>query len=253
MPTTPVHTWTGAELLPVYPEPEADTLAVRLEVSTTYPAGQLLAEKTASPGTYLKYDSTLIANPAGAPTVGDGGAGALAAGTYKVGYSWVNANGETLMSPVGSVTLGASKQIAITAVTPLPTGVASVNWYMSVAPDSLVMAYVANNNGAGFNLNALPAAGAKAPPTASTAYLKTDGAATPKLLLRRACVTDAAGNITQTAAGGELGESALTTPAFYKGPFRTADLTGLDQRALDVLRARFLSGNLAAGGIIAIG
>jgi len=111
-------------------------------------------------------DST-IAAPTGAPTLAQSaGAGTLAAGTYKVAYSYVDtATGQTVTSPLGTVTITASKQIDVTAVTPLPAGVESVNWFMSIAAGSTVLKFIANNNGAAFSINALPSGSAASPLT----------------------------------------------------------------------------------------
>lgn len=108
-----------------------------------------------------------IAAPTGAPTLAQSaGAGALAAGVYKVAYSYVDtATGQTVVSPQGTVTLAASKQIDVTAVTPLPSGVESVNWFMSTAAGSTTLKFIANNNGAAFSINALPAGDAASPVT----------------------------------------------------------------------------------------
>ena len=104
--------------------------------------------------------------PVAGPTLTQStGAGVLAAGTYKVAFSYVDADGETLISPSTSITIVASKQIDVTAVTPLPSGVDSVNWYMSVAAGSNTLKRVANNSGAAFSINSLPLAGAASPLT----------------------------------------------------------------------------------------
>jgi hypothetical protein len=251
MPTTAQTTYTGLLLQPVY-SPEqvpAPTNAIGLAPSTTYPAGQLLAEITATPGVYGKYDGTILADPIGAPTVAQGSAGTLAAGLYYLAYSYVNANGETLIGPTGSVTIGASKQIDVTGLGALPTGAASVNWYLSLAAGSTDLGFLVNNAGGAFSINALPAAGAKLPPRTSTAYKLTSGAGRPACILGLPCVTDASGNITYntTGGGGQFGEQWLTAPAYFGGAFNVGDLTGLDAHAVTVLAGRFLNGGLSGG------
>lgn len=114
----------------------------------------------------LTQDVTSSDEPDTAPTLAQSaGAGVLPAGTYTVGYSFVDADGETVLGPTTDVTIVASKQIDVTAITPLPDGVDSVNWYMSIAAGSDTLKRVANNVGAAFSINALPAGNAAAPLT----------------------------------------------------------------------------------------
>jgi hypothetical protein len=112
----------------------------------------------------LTQDVVTADAPAAGPTLAESaGAGVLAAGTYTVGFSYVDADGETLLSPTTDVTIVANKQIDVTAVTPLPAGVTAVRWYMSIAPGSDTLRRVAENNGAAFSINALPAGNAALP------------------------------------------------------------------------------------------
>lgn len=114
----------------------------------------------------LTQDVTTSDAPVTGPTLAQSaGAGVLAAGTYTVGYSYVDADGETVLSPTTDVTIVASKQIDVTAITPLPAGVTAVRWYMSVAPGSSSLKRVAQNVGAAFSINALPAGNAASPLT----------------------------------------------------------------------------------------
>lgn len=119
---------------------------------------------------YLGQDGKLTQDivTADAPTTGptlaqSAGAGLLPAGTYTVGYSYVDADGETLLSDTTDVTITANKQIDVTAITPLPDGVTAVRWYMSIVAGSEVLRRVAQNNGAAFSINALPASNAALP------------------------------------------------------------------------------------------
>lgn len=95
-----------------------------------------------------------IDDPTAAPTLGSS-AGALAAGTYLVSYAYRNANGNTNISPITAITLTANKQIDVTTVS-LPAGADSIDWFVSVEANSGTMQLIANNNGTGFSINALP-------------------------------------------------------------------------------------------------
>jgi hypothetical protein len=74
---------------------------------------------------------------------------------------------------------------------------------------------------------------------------------TPALLLKRACITDASGNITfGTATGGmEFGQTYPTADCFYAGLFRTADLPQAGTGAIDA-NAVSATSNKAIGKLI---
>jgi hypothetical protein len=80
-----------------------------------------------------------------------------------------------------------------------------------------------------------------------------DGSQVPKAILKYACATDAAGNITfGGAAGNAFGLPAeKCAPAYWAGTFRTTDLVGLDAGAVTAL-GRLISGTLA-NGVLRIG
>lgn len=95
-----------------------------------------------------------IADPAVAPVLA-ASAGALAAGAYQVAYAYRNANGNTNISPIASITLTASQKIDVSTVS-LPAGATSIDWFVSVEANSGTRLLVANNNGTAFSINALP-------------------------------------------------------------------------------------------------
>jgi hypothetical protein len=80
-----------------------------------------------------------------------------------------------------------------------------------------------------------------------------DGSQVPKAILKYACATDAAGNVTfGGAAGNAFGLPAeKCAPAYWAGTFRTTDLVGLDAGAVTAL-GRLISGTLA-NGVLRIG
>lgn len=96
-----------------------------------------------------------IDDPSVAPTLA-ASAGSLAAGTYLVAYAYRNANGNTNISPITAITLTASQQIDVTAITPLPAGADSVDWFVSVEANSGTRLLIANNDGSAFSINSLP-------------------------------------------------------------------------------------------------
>jgi hypothetical protein len=57
MPTTATNVFSGAGIVPMYPEPKGCRHHVKLPVSITYAAGTVLGELTATPGTFKAYAS----------------------------------------------------------------------------------------------------------------------------------------------------------------------------------------------------
>lgn len=106
--------------------------------------------------------SAPLADPATEPTLTATASGSLAAGVYKVCYSYSNSRGQTLVSPLESVTLTANQKITVTAITP-PTD-ANVNWYSSPSAGSQLLRLHSTNNGAGFVIDELPKLNRLIPP-----------------------------------------------------------------------------------------
>lgn len=76
--------------------------------------------------------NTLIANPTVAPTLATATTGGvLPAATYYVVYTWVGANGETLVSPEASITTTGAASTITATIPALPAGVACANVYIS--------------------------------------------------------------------------------------------------------------------------
>lgn len=133
MPVAPFQTYSLSRLDPVYSPDKAREISVNLAPSTTYAKGQVLAELTATPGTYGVYVA--------------GGAGGLG---------------------------------------------------------------------------------------------------TPKAILRYACTTDAAGNITST---GDLGVTEKNLDVFYCGAFRIEEVVGLDAAGLTAMGGHVMQGVLGGTGV----
>lgn len=250
MPTLPFERLSGTRVDPIQAGHEARQRDVQLAASTLYAAGALLGEVAATPGTYGTYSAALIA--AGAAAVpSEGAAGALLAGTYHVRYTYVDADGgESLPSPDATAVLGAAKRLHVAAVTPLPTGAVSVNWYISDAANSATVRFIANGSGAATDFNALPAGGAAVPPATGTAYVQgSTGLHIPRAVLPFPCVTDAAGAIWlgDTVGSAEVaGISLPAVPVWISGLFESADIPNLDTRAVSLL-GHLVSGDVSNG------
>jgi hypothetical protein len=91
-----------------------------------------------------------LADPTVAPTLTGASGGALAAGTYRVAYAFVNDRGQTLTSPITQVTLSAANsKITVSAIS-LPAGATAIDWFVSPAPNSPRLRLLVSNNGASF-------------------------------------------------------------------------------------------------------
>lgn len=243
MPTSPMTTYSPQtkRVEPFYDADDADMIHVAL-ADGTYAQGTILAE-SATPGTFGAYTNALMAAPVGAPVLTTPTGGALAAGDYTVRYTYVDAAGkETAQSPAATTTAALNDVVHAAAVTPLPTGAVSVNWYMSTAAGSPVLAFAASNDGSAVDIP-LPAAGAKDPPGVGTAQVAT-GLGVARGILRDAVVA-AAGVITPA---DETGATRTSTPMYYGGGvFKTSELTGLDADAVTDMGGAIIQGTVASG------
>lgn len=240
MPTTAAITYDPSlRLDPFRNANDAREIAVNL-ADGSYSKGQVLGEVAATPGTYKACVTTPLAAPASGPTLTTPTGGSKAAGDYNVAYSYVTADGETAPSPVAVTTALLNDHVTVATVA-LPTGVLSINWYMSIEVNSTQLALALNNDGSGANL-AMPVAGAKAPLVAGTARA-VDGSGVAKGILRYSC-TAASGLIT---VANDQGATQRGVPMFVEGAFKTADLTGLTAAALADLQGKLESGTLADG------
>lgn len=95
-----------------------------------------------------------IANPSAAPTLtAPTATGSLVLGVYFVGYTYVNARGQSLMSPVSTITIsGSNRRISVAAVTP-PSGATSINWFCTPTVNSYKLRYYKNNDGSAHTID----------------------------------------------------------------------------------------------------
>lgn len=103
--------------------------------------------------------ASATADPAAAPVLTQSAGGSLAAGIYKVAYTWVMANGgETLISPIASINVTASNKIDVASLlaAKLAAGASSVNFYMSLEAGSDVLRLAQTGSGVATSINGLP-------------------------------------------------------------------------------------------------
>lgn len=99
--------------------------------------------------------------------------GSITAGTYEIGYTWFNDNGETLMSETASTTTtGDTSKITVTAPNPVPNGAAGIKVYVKVAT-SMRLAGTSTIGQNTLTLSSIPVGGADEEPLSNTATLPT--------------------------------------------------------------------------------
>lgn len=95
------------------------------------------------------------------------------------------------------------------------------------------------------------------PSSTTLVYVKyvrgaSDGTELAECILRRACITDASGNIVVgTASGGEFGPyspSESSASAWFGGVFRTVDLVTTGANGLDAAAVAVMNGRLQRNG-----
>jgi len=93
---------------------------------------------------------------AAAPPKLSASAGELAAGTYRVAYSYRDEYQQLVLSDEGIVTLSDSQKIDV-AAPDLPADITSVEWRIGMEADA-ELTFLEANDGAAFSINSLPAA-----------------------------------------------------------------------------------------------
>lgn len=240
MPTTYTDSYAPStqRLDPFYRADLAAQIHVNL-ADGTYARGAVLGEVVGSPGTYDHVLDTVIAAPSAAPTLTTPTGGSLAAGDYTVGYTWVDSNGvESALSPLATTTAAGNDVVHVAAVTK-PTGVSSVNWYLSRGAGDPNLAFILNNDGSAADFGTAPTSAAQDAPTTAA------GGGKAKAILQDAC-TVSSGLITGADDSGVARKSA---PAYVGGGahFKTEEISGLTAKAITDLGAALISGTVADG------
>lgn len=245
------RTFSGVRLEPAYPGSPRHEEVAKFAASQTIARGTILGIVSAD-GTFKAYSSADIAAPVAAPAVVDGATGSLVAGNYEVAYTYVNASGETTISPVFIYTSAGTKKGNVSAVTPLPAGVLSVNWYISAVGDNDLKLFK-NNNGSAFvfDLTDLPTGAQPGRPLNNTATAATDGSQRATAICMYDIVVDASNNVTfGLQANSEWGaDKSLTAAIYIGGCFNVPDLVGLDATAIAQL-GRLIHGTISSNGVL---
>lgn len=108
-----------------------------------------------------------VLDPTAAPAL-TSATGTLAAGTWYAAYSFINASGETKISPVASISMDGAHQFSFGAIT-LPAGATGVNYYVSLVATAHALAFSGTNGtGNAYAVTAAPATTAATTPQSNT-------------------------------------------------------------------------------------
>jgi hypothetical protein len=157
-----------------------------------------------------------VTAPGPAPTVGDGGvAGTLTAGTYTVGYTYVNAFGETTISSTATTaSLSSGHQISIGAISGIPNYVQFLKFYITATSGTSALGFalqvpVTANATSATNITA-PGNTVTAPASNGTAAAETD--TSPSYILNDwyfVCATAGSGTNAGIIPGDAIKASAV--------------------------------------------
>lgn len=228
-----------------------------LLVVATNPTGATIAAARTTTGSgknrFVAYDGTKITDPGAAAAItfsATGAGGSFGAGSYVMQATWVSiTGGETLPSIGKMLTLTAAQEVRVAAINAAntPDDAQSLNIYMNGV---LIKNIAVSTPGTGGTVAqtdiTAPAAGTyQGIPSTSTAFTKANGAWYPTVVLRYDVMTDARGRVTfGTSGSAQHGSPDPEGTGWYSGVFKLGDLTGVDQNAIDQMRARFLRGAL---------
>lgn len=197
-----------------------------------------------SKDTYDLYSSLKQSDPAAAPSPsGTGSGGGFAAGAYMVQVTYETAEGETKGSPVATVALTADQQLRIAAISGLGSNITKVHVYVN-----------------GQHVGSITVSGGTVPQTDFTQTSGTAGKRIPtvnttgraRAIVPATVTTDARGrpSLADQSGGDHLGGHDPSSHAWFRGLFRTTDLTGLDDDAVAQL-GRLVKGT-TSDGLLAI-
>lgn len=236
--STTVATFSPLDLQPWMRPDLARTDPVQVAPSLTVARGQIMAVIAAT-GLVTPLSSTVVTPGSGFSLSATGSDGTIPAGAYSLGYTFVNGNGETTISNVPAVTVGATNHIVVPTITK-PATVTSVNLYMSAIGTTTPLYFVKNYDGTGFNLLAPPAASDITPPATNSARTATDGSESARYISRFDFVSDANSIVILGPSGSvvDLTMTGLTTiPMWKAGDFLISDLVGYDAGVKNNLNA----------------
>lgn len=198
-------------------------------------------------GSYVAYAASGVLAAPAAPTVtATGSDGLLAVGAYSVAVTYLTAQGETTPGPAATIAVASTNHIHVAQISSVPAGVTGAKYYINgfyAGTTAVSGGNIAATDFLSYSTNAGIA------PATNTAFTTFDGSQLPVGLLAIDSTTDNQGRVTYSPSSGlgdEHGQFQASSPVYYKGEFKTADLVGLDAGALAVL-GRLLAGTTSVG------
>lgn len=233
--------FTALKLEPLFDAKNARMINVKLPNSVTYAKGTILGELS---GTNELWKLTISGGPTGGTFTMTYGGQTTAAIPYNAGAADVQAALEALsnVAPGDVYAYGGN----------LPGGIIYIEGRGNLAASNLTAPTTTDSlTGGSTPATAVTTVrnGAAGTPGTFKAYdgANTDGSQFARVILVYDVAVDASGNhFLGGQASNEYGESYKAAPAYYAGTFKTDDLTGLDQNAVQQL-GRLVSGTTTSG------
>lgn len=242
MAASATNTYSAGGIQPaMYPE-LARTDAVKLAVGT-YAKGTVIGQNSTLTTANEVQTITFTGTPTGGTFTLSFGGQVTAAITYSTTAATLQAN--ILAALAALSTIGSTSNIAVSASATVPT----VTFQGAMAGLDQPMILVVANALTGGTTPALSVAETTKGRTVGGGYAAyndslSDGTNVAKAILQYDTVVDTFGKY--TVGGGEWGGTQLSAPAFFRGYFKTAELTGLDANGVADF-GRLVQGSLAAG------
>lgn len=239
MSNVAIQTFTGGGLVPVMDAAEARCQSVSLPAGVTLAAGTVLGQVTATSAQNDVQTITIT----GTPTGGGLYLSFLGQLTAQIAYNAAAAAVQSALEALSTIGTG---NVACSGG-PFPGSAVVVTFQGKCANlDQPVLTSINSLTG-----GSSPAIGIVHTTTGNPGFAyykayddaKSDGTQIAKALLQYAVTVDAYGCITYAA--GEWLEASRSTPAYFAGTFKTADLTGLDAAGVADL-GRLINGSTSA-------
>jgi hypothetical protein len=241
----PISNFPSNPLVPVYGK-KAIEQAINLAPNTVFARGTVLGQV----GTASANDVQTL-TIGGTPTGGTfpiSGTNPLTGNAVAVTGLAFNASAAAVQTALTAATAFGTGNVTVTGSAGGPYTITFVGALASTPMAVLTTSATSLTGGTPTAAVVHTTTGRTAGTYAAYADANSDGTQVAKCLLKFACATDVNGNITYgaTAVGGEWGQTQLSTPAYFAGYFRTADLVGLDAAGVADL-GKLTTGSVTSG------
>jgi hypothetical protein len=239
--SAPVLTFPLARVEALFPDESAE-LNINIPPSTTIVAGTILGQIDTAANDVQTI--TVGGTPTGGTSTISGVNPATgAAFTINPAY---NATGATVQTAL--VAIYGAGNVTVTGSAGGPYVVTFLGKYAGQPAPVLTVSTTGLTGGTPTIANVHTTTGRSAGTFGVYADANSDGSGDAQFIMKYTVSSDSAGNIYfAPTAASEWGQSYPCCPAYYKGSFRSEELTGLDAAALVNLNGRLVSGSLSSG------